>query len=92
MKDIVQVLKTYQELDKTKKEKDYIIILAQYRYKPRFYVQNKDNEEKEYFDIVRKPALIDVYNDFYFYDEKMLSIVFKQKTVNCFVQNQNDNI
>jgi len=78
MKDIIQVLKIYHKLDSSKEKNEYIVILAQYRYKPRFYIQNKSNENEEYFDIVRKPALIDVYNDFYFYDEKMLPIVFKQ--------------
>lgn len=84
MIDIVNVLKIYHKLDQAKEKKENIIILAQYRYKPRFYIQNKSNEEEEYFDVVRKPVLIDVYNDFYFYDEKMLPIMFTQKNNRCF--------
>lgn len=84
MKEIVHVLKIRQKLNNEKEKNEYIVILAQYRYKPRFYIQNKNNEEEEYFDVVRKPALINVYNDFYFYDEKMLPIIFKHNAETCF--------
>lgn len=76
MKDLINVFKKYNT--EIINIKEFIIIDARNRYKPKWY-------NEDYNIILNKTAIIESYNDFYFSDEENIPIQLQENitTNNC---------